>query len=304
VYRKNGIIKVNPRYDGTQATAVNPLRPQRLIDYYKKSTAILNIQSQRGCPFTCCYCTYPFIDGPRGRSRDPAEFVDEVEELRRAGIRYLFITDSVFNTSNDHVARICEELLRRRVDVSWSCFLRPCDMSKDLWLLMARAGLKHVEFGSDSFCDEVLRNYGKNFTFDDIAHTSEHARAAKVRYAHFLIIGGPGETELTIKKSFEHSQRLRHTIVFAYIGMRIYPGTSLCARAIAQKVITGETDLVRPEFYLAPGLDIERINALLSRFTKGTPQWLYDEPEVQAGKIMQTLRNMGVEGPLWEFLIK
>ena len=41
--------------------------------------------------------------------------------------------------------------------------------------LMVLAGLSHIEFGSDSFCDEVLEAYQKDFTFDDILYSSELA---------------------------------------------------------------------------------------------------------------------------------
>jgi hypothetical protein len=49
-------------------------------------------------------------------------------------------------------------------------------------------------------------------------------------------------------------------------GIRIYPGTPLCRRALAEGVIAGEADLLRPRFYLVSGLDPwlhERVGAML-----------------------------------------
>ena len=86
-------------------------------------------------------------------------------------------------------------MLRRNVKISWGCFLRPQGLTPELMKLMARAGLAHIEFGSDSFCDEVLAAYQKDFTFDDILHSSELASREKVDFCHFLICGGPGETQ-------------------------------------------------------------------------------------------------------------
>ena len=66
--------------------------------------------------------------------------------------------------------------------------------------LMARAGLSHIEFGSDSFCDEVLAAYQKDFTFEDILHSSELARQENVDFCHFLICGRAGETRETLAR--------------------------------------------------------------------------------------------------------
>ena len=61
------------------------------------------------------------------------------------GARYA-VLDSVFNSSNQHVAEICEALLRRHVKMSWGCFLRPRGLTPELMKLMKRAGLTHIEF--------------------------------------------------------------------------------------------------------------------------------------------------------------
>lgn len=93
--------------------------------------------------------------------------------------------------------------------------------------LMARAGLAHIEFGTDSFCNSVLRENGKRFTFDDVLAASEVALSEKIEFCHFLICGGPGETTLTLQETFENSLLLKHAVILALIGMRVYPGTPL-----------------------------------------------------------------------------
>ena len=98
---------------------------------------------------------------------------------------------------------------------------------------MARAGLSHIEFGTDSFCDEVLEAYGKGFYFEDILQASTVAQAENVDYCHFLIAGGPGETIATLREGFERSKKLPGAVMMAVVGMRIYPGTELFSRAVA-----------------------------------------------------------------------
>ena len=193
VYRQGERVVINPRDPAEPVSPDIPERPAELVEFYLRQSSMLNIQTQRGCSLKCCYCTYPLIEGRQFRRRPPDAVAAELETIQRQGAKHVFITDSVFNTSAEHVADICEAILRRNVEIHWSCFLRPKNLTQELMALMARAGLTHIEFGTDSLCDSVLEEYGKAFTFDDVLQSSELARAAGVHQAHFLICGGPGE---------------------------------------------------------------------------------------------------------------
>jgi len=305
-FKVNRAVKVNPvlGYEKKLQNIPVPQRPQNLVDYYLSQSRMLNIQSQRGCAFQCCYCTYPVIEGTSFRFRPPEEVAEEIEAGLKQNCRYFFFVDSVFNTSPNHVRGICEEIIRRNLQCKWSCFLRPKNLNSELFSLMKRAGLEHIEFGSDSFSDPVLDRYQKHFTFNDILESSTLAWKHKIWYSHFLIIGGPGETYDTIHQSFENAQRLKNTVVFPYIGMRIYPGTALYETALKEKIISHEQSLLEPFFYLAPGLSMEKVTALMEQFAEQSPQWLFGDFPPEFDAIVKKLRERGVEGPLWEYLIR
>jgi radical SAM superfamily enzyme YgiQ (UPF0313 family) len=304
VRRQNGVVIANSRSMLDSRHIPQPLRPARLIDYYRPASLMLNVQTQRGCGHTCCYCTYPLIEGTRFRCRPAGEVVDEIEEARRGGCHYFFVVDSVFNTSREHVSAVCEEIIRRGLDINWCCFLRPQGLDQETMDLMARAGLTHIEFGSDSFCDQTLAEYGKDLTFDDILASSECARHARIRYAHFLIFGGPGETDATLAESYTNFKRLARTVVFAYVGMRLYPGTPLHGRALREGVLTPDTPLLEPRFYVTPTLSQERIAATLAGHNAESKNWVVGDLPPDMVAITQRLRAKGVEGPLWEFLVR
>jgi len=304
VYRKNGAVCVNPKTPCPAATIATLKRPQHLVDFYIQQSAMLNIQTQRGCPYTCCYCTYPLIEGSNTRYRGAEEICDEIAEAQALGAPYVYIVDSVFNTSQKHVVTLCEEMIRRKCTIKWGCFLRPRDIDQALMDLMARAGLSHIEFGTDSLCDPVLEAYGKAFTFDDIVKASNCAHRSGVNYAHFLITGGPAETEETIKKGFENSWHIKQAVFFSYIGMRIYPDTPLYYHAIREGAISADTDLLPPCFYVTPHVSEEKIFDLSNKFNSTRRNWVIGEYTPEKVKAMQMLRRMGVAGPLWEFLSK
>jgi radical SAM superfamily enzyme YgiQ (UPF0313 family) len=167
--------------------------------------------------------------------------------------------------------------------------------------LMAQAGLSHIEFGSDSFCDEVLAAYRKDLTFDDILHSNELARQQNIDCCHFLICGGPGETLETLQTGFQNSRRLAGAIIMAVVGMRIYPGTELFERAVMEGAICREADLLAPAYYLSPGLTVESVFEQLRQFAGLSPNWIIGDPSPDYTRLVQTLRKRGVIGPLWSY---
>jgi radical SAM superfamily enzyme YgiQ (UPF0313 family) len=167
--------------------------------------------------------------------------------------------------------------------------------------IMARAGLTHIEFGSDSLCDSVLEAYGKRFTFDDIRQSSELARQRHVDFCHYLICGGPGETMETLQTSFENSQHLTGAVIMAIVGMRVYPGTALCERALREGQMTADTDLLTPAYYIAPGLTVEEVFARLQQFSARSSNWIVGDPTPAYTRLVEQLRGRGVTGPLWSY---
>ena len=302
VFRQDGKIVVNPPapapLDGDCADAD---RPDAIAAHYLRTSGMLNAQTQRGCGFRCCYCTYPLIEGRQHRRRPPDLVTEEFAQLQRVGARYVFIVDSVFNSSARHVTEVCEALLRRNLKMSWGCFLRPQGLTADLVKLMARAGLSHIEFGSDSLCDEVLAAYQKGFAFDDILRSSELARQQHVDFCHYLICGGPGESRKTLAQSFANSQQLRGAVILAVVGTRIYPGTSLFEQAVREGHISQDDDLLTPKYYLAPGLTAEAVFAQIQEFARLSPNWVVGDPGPGYSSLVERLRQRGVVGPLWSY---
>ena len=295
-----GII-VAPRPPAYPPASAFVARPVALSEYYLSKTGMLNLLTQRGCAEDCCYCTYPVIEGRSVRARPPETVADEMAAMEALGAKYVFVVDSVFNSSIRHVREVCEALIRRQLKMRWGCFLRPRNLTRDLMELMARAGLAHIEFGSDSFCDSILDAYEKHFTFEEIRRSSEIANACGIDYCHFLICGGPGETAETLQLSYENSLSLRGAVIMATVGMRIYPGTALHRRALSDGLLTAGTDLLSPAYYVAPGLDVEAIFEMLRGFSKRSPNWIPGDPQPGYTRFVERLRSRGVVGPLWSY---
>jgi len=157
-----------------------------------------SIQTSRGCPLHCSYCTYPIIEGSSLRLMDPKRVGDEFEQSAALGAQHVFIVDSVFNMPAVHAKSICRELITRDNPMPWTCYVNPLSFDDELAELMVQAGCVGMEVGSDSGCDDVLRSLRKGFT---TAHIRQlHARAQDVGIAdcHTFILGTEGETNVLV----------------------------------------------------------------------------------------------------------
>ncbi len=301
VRRQDGqIIHQRPQRMAAQ-TLSSPLRPEDSTGYYLDKTRMLNVQTQRGCGLGCIYCTYPGIEGGQVRRRDPDMVAEEFSRLAQDGVNYVYVVDSVFNSSQEHVHAVCEALIKRGSPVEWGCFLRPKNLDPEIFRLMHRAGLRHAEFGSDSFEDSVLKAYGKDFTFQDILSATRAAETCEVAHCHFLICGGPGESAETLETTFRNSLMLEQAVIFGIVGMRVYPGTRLW-RQLREDPAWRERDLLEPAYYITPDLEQSRIESMLQEFSERSPNWFVGDVPPAFGQLCDRLRQRGATGPLWDYL--
>ncbi len=271
-----------------------------MLDYYWLNSGMLNIQTKRGCPYNCIYCTYPLIEGSRVRTIDPDRIVKTLTELKNnSNISYVFFTDSVFNINNNFNYKLAEKLIEAELDINWGGYFNFANIDIKLLEKLKQAGLKHIEFGTESLSDQMLLNYRKPFTVADIINISAACNDLGIDFAHFLILGGYGETELTLNETFENCKKIDRTVFFPFIGMRIYPGTRLEEIAIREKRIEPGDPLLEPVYYVSQDIDIKSLKGKAMQTGK---QWIF--PDEDLSPAMMRMRKRNRKGPLWEYLIK
>ena len=213
------------------------------------------IQSRRGCPNGCSYCSTARIQGRTIRRRSPGLVAAVVGDLARAGLRRFYFVDNSFNIPESHGLALCGALAALRPRVTWRCILYPEKVGEEFVAAMAAAGCTEVALGFESGSERVLREMNKRFTPADVRHTSDLLFAHGIRRTGFLLLGGPGETRDSVEESLSFARSLRLDDLRITVGIRIYPGTPLAQRALTEGVIESEGDLLGPRFYLAPGLE-------------------------------------------------
>jgi radical SAM superfamily enzyme YgiQ (UPF0313 family) len=298
-----GIRRFAPRAAPWQALQRRPARDLMDVPRYLTQGGMANLQAKRGCCFDCIYCTYPLLEGRRMRLREPADIVDEVEELiRDYGADYIYFVDDVFNAPPEHATAICDGIIERGLQFHWTGFVNPRFVTEPLLVKMRKAGCSGVEFGLDVASDTMLRRLAKGFTVAQIVEAAEACRRAYVPFAQYLLLGGPGEDEQTVRETLEVTDRTRANAVICAAGMRIYPGTELHRVACEEGVVRASDSLLEPRFYFSGDVTAELLETVRSHAEKRDNWMLVGVHDEQMREILALARQYGMRGPLWEFL--
>jgi radical SAM superfamily enzyme YgiQ (UPF0313 family) len=272
---------------------------------YLEKGGMGNIQTKRGCPFSCIYCTYPLLEGKEVRLRKTEEVVKELRKLTQdEGVDYVYFVDDIFNYPPSYAEALCREIIRSKVDIKWSAFVNPNFLNENMLKRMKEAGCAGIEFGTDSGSARMLKNYRKSFAVEDIIQSSQCCSKLEINHCHYLLFGGPGEDEETIEESFQLMDRLGPTAVIVMLGIRIYPGTEMERIALSQGVIRKDSNLIYPHFYISPALG-GRLEGIVKEKALERNRWIVPGLEINISQnLMEGIRRFRIRGPLWELVGK
>jgi len=274
------------------------------VAFYLKRGGMLNLQTKRGCGFNCIYCTYPSIEGRALRLFDPEAVGQMARRLQDAGARYLFVTDAAFNSSPAHSLAVARAFKQAGVSVPWGGFFAPTEADPGYFRTLADAGLTHVEFGTESLSDPVLKVYRKPFRSANVFDAHAAAREAGVHVAHYFLLGGPGENDETVAETLDRVERLQRSVLFFFCGMRIYPRTELYEMACRAGQLPGNRNLLDPVFFKSDGIDGGQILDRVRERAGGRPNWVVGDGGDKTAAILTRLYARGHSGPLWEYLVR
>lgn len=281
-----------------------PLRCPRIVAHYLQFGGIANVQSKRGCPYQCAYCIYPNLEGGVFRYRKVDDVIVECRELiTRFGADYIYFTDSVLNDEDEFYLEVAEQLVRQEVKCRWTGFFKPkANWRREDVRLLKRSGLDCVEWGTDSSTDQTLSGMHKGFTWSAVQESNDVFAEEGIANGHYIIFGGPGETRETVKEGLENLKKLRDSVVFAFVGIRIIPNTQIYRTALGEGVIDSRWDGLDEKFYLSPGLKWEVVDGLVRESFDGDICRMY--PPTENEELISTLHRRGLKGPLWDLMLK
>ncbi|MBN2452697.1 MAG: cobalamin-dependent protein [Candidatus Omnitrophica bacterium] len=192
--------------------------------YIKKPVGLMI--SSRGCPYQCIFCDRK-VFGNRFRAHSPKYVVDEMEHVIRVhGAKEIRFMDDTFTLDIGRVEGICDEILKRKMKVPWTCLTRVNTVNLDILRKMKRAGCWQVIYGIESGDQRMLNIIRKGVTVEQNENGIRLAKKAGLNVRATFVFGLPGETLETIKRTVEFAKRMRLDVV-NFFTVILFPGNEL-----------------------------------------------------------------------------
>lgn len=240
VTRKGGNIINNPPRDYIKDLDSLPFPAYGLLPmeiYFKTAqdspylmySRMSGIISSRGCPGDCCYCSIHSVWGHTWRGRSPGNIIDEIEFLiKNYEVReFSFLDDSVA-CSKERMEKICDEIIKKDLKISWSTPNGISHWTLDEPLLdkMKASGCYRVTFGIESGNSKTREFIGwkKNFSLGQAKRITKYANKIGLWTIATFILGFPYEDEKSINDTIAFA--IESDIDFAaFFLLMPFPGT-------------------------------------------------------------------------------
>lgn len=276
-YRKNGRVVHNP--DGGYIENLDQLPwvtkvYKRDLDFRRYNVPFLlhpflSFYTSRGCPAMCTFCLWPQThSGHRWRLRSADDVANEVRWALEnfPGLKEIFFDDDTFNYRKARTLELCAKL--KPLKFTWSCTSRVTTDYETL-KAMREAGCRLLIVGYESGDPQILKNIKKGATLDMARRFTADCKKLGLKIHGDFIVGLPGETRETIRRTIEFAKELDTETIQVSIA-HPYPGTEFYDYAqqnglITLHSMTDEKGHQLPNI-IYPGLDRAELVEWVERF--------------------------------------
>lgn len=211
-----------------------PMKKYRLLDMDTHMTTMI---TTRGCPMQCSFCSSAAMHGKKIRERSVENIVDEIEYLKtNYDIDTIAFMDDTFTLKKRKVMAICDEILKRNIEIMWGCTSRVDTLDEKLLKKMKEAGCITIFIGVESADQQQLDNMCKNTTIAKIENAFKIAHKLKIRTIASVALGMPGDTKEIMNKTVKFVHKLKPNYAI-YSLATPYPGTRFYKEAFEKNLI-------------------------------------------------------------------
>jgi anaerobic magnesium-protoporphyrin IX monomethyl ester cyclase len=170
-----------------------------LFNYPKAPSA--TIISSRGCPYQCSYCDRSVFR--RSFRFNSAEYLYEhmVFLKKEFGVRHIFFYDDLFTFHRKRIEDFCGLLREKPLQMTFNCAVRVGHIDGPLLKMLKSAGCWMVSLGIESGDPELLARHKSNADLNEMKSSIKLIQKCGLRAKGLFMMGLPGETEKTIKKT-------------------------------------------------------------------------------------------------------
>ena len=223
-YRRDGRIVHNPAATTCVDVESLPVPDLSLIQGRRGQKGLVPVQTSRGCPFNCTFCSVTRMFGREYRFRSTENVM---AELRLHKGRDVFFYDDNFTANRERVKELLRAMIREKLNIHWSAQVR-CDAAADpeLMDLMAESGCFYVYVGLESISPEVLKHFDKHQSLEQMESAIREFHDRRIRIHGMFIFGADHDTSETFRRTVRFA-RVHHIESVQFMILVPLPGTPL-----------------------------------------------------------------------------
>jgi anaerobic magnesium-protoporphyrin IX monomethyl ester cyclase len=299
LYRDSSGVQITPRRKLIEDIDTIPF-PDRSLLPTNRYTLPHNgkpftlINSARGCPHECIYCTVSPYYGRRVRRHSIEYVIAEIKEcVNKHQIDELLFWEEVFTLDKQRVLDLCAAIRREGLHIHWAATTRVDRVDEEILQAMKAAGCYLLGLGIESGEQRILDTAKKKTTVEQSRRAVSLCRRAGIATMGHFIFGLPGETRETARRTIRFLSKLGLNYMQSYCAVP-YPKTELGELARKNHWIRAQ----RWSEYDFGGDSIMETDALtpaeVTHFRKKAFRAFYVRPSVVA----RTLAEMGLRRSL------
>lgn len=243
-FRRNKDIIITPRRPYIKNLDTLPIPAwdllPSLVKHYRSSPQSFNrlpstsLVTSRGCPNQCTFCDRS-IFGNYLRGYSPNYVLKMLRILvYRYGVKHILFDDDTFTILKDRLRKICQGIIKEKLDLTWTCLARVDGVDESILRLMKKAGCWQILYGIESGNQEVLNKLQKGITIEKIKQALKMTHDAGIRSKGFFILGTPFETKETVRQTIAFMKKI-DLDDFHMTYFTPFPGTAIYNHYIKNK---------------------------------------------------------------------
>ncbi len=213
-YWQDGVMRHNPMQEHVadlDAIPIPDLSLSKAMSRQVDGKIVIPVQTSRGCPYACSFCSVTGMFGHKFRFRSTASVMSE---LRRydPGRHFVFFYDDNFAANAEHTKEMLRAMIAAKLKFKWSAQVR-ADVTRDpeLVRLMRKAGCRIVFIGFESVNPQSLKAMKKGQTVDEIARAVKVLRRKRIRIHGMFVFGFDEDDWHTVRRTVRFAKKSRLT---------------------------------------------------------------------------------------------
>ncbi|MEW6380720.1 MAG: radical SAM protein [bacterium] len=217
--------------------------PYNWTDNFVNSHSVFTLNTSRGCPFGCKFCSVKGIWGKTYRTMSPARVFEDMIFLKKNyNAKCIYFREDNFTLNKKRIIELCNLLIKNNQKIDWLCETRADSLQDFEYVdLMARSGCKVFYIGVESGSQRMLDFVKKGETIQQFINAFDNARRAGIKTYASFIFGLPTETNEDIKLTKQLIKRIKPDFVGknVFVGL---PGSELYQYAKDHKMYEYEDE--------------------------------------------------------------